>query len=760
MSDKFDFDNFKNIDSSGRDSVPVSELDLEAILRDYGENKQDNKSEIKQSEQQLSQNSCNIENAEVKRPQGISITGTFDAIHSEKAASKTAVLNGDDTAGIDFVRYDSVTEQKELNTDANTADAAEGSDLKNSGEITEQIPAKKFIDTETFESIKNQSKHKKQNPIVEFALGDNEEEDVEGEEIPAIEPTEEIDDYENEEQREDIVAELKRMKSSASFKTLLTFILTCISGLLFAALQTGFSFPGIDIAYDIGVYIPFILSVSAAATLINIVSVFNGIKSIFKFKFVSESFVVLIFIFSTVLDVCYIVLKTPVQECIVFDFIYMLMLLFCINSKRIIANNIYKGFAVVSADGSKMVLDTDQNDELINDIIVDTGCSNDIAYAARSNFISNYISRSFSDYELCNKYSAPGIVLFFLPLAVGLVNYIMLGSFTTCIKSIVGIFTAVTPLLQGMNFAVSVYTNGKKVRKNGGTIVGTDSCFDLNDVQTVVIDDSDIFTAALNGIRFYGDYNADDMILYLNSLYSVAGGPLKTLFGNMLSEDIKKLPRIDDIYFHENMGYSSLINSKVFLAGNKELMEHFGIEIDYADFETIYKQKSKHILFTAYDGRLSGVFLLSYSLAYGVSRAFKTYEKDQVCVVIAQHDQNINSDTLFYHYETNEKLLFKIMNFGNAQKCIQKFKTSNNSPSQVVSRTGILGLSYGLHGCKSIKFALSAAKVIKIISAVIAACLMTFLAFFSGMTAALPLQILAYHILWAVPAMFVSVFSK
>ena len=593
-----------------------------------------------------------------------------------------------------------------------------------------------------------------------FALGDNEEEDVEGEEISIPEPTEEIDDYENEEEREDIAAELKRLKSSASFKTLLTFIFACLSGVLFAALRSGFSLPGIDIAYDIGVYIPFILGVSVVATLINAVSIINGIKSIFKLKFISESFLVLIFVFSSILDICYIVLKTPAQECIVFDFLYVLMLMFCINSKRIITNNIYKSFSVVSADGSKMVMDNDQNDEFINDIIVDTGCSNDIAYAARSNFISNYISRSFTDYDLCNKFSAPGRILFILPLVAALINYFVLGSFTTCIKTLVGILMAVTPLLQGTNFAVSVYTNGKKSRKNGGAIVGVDSCFELNDVQTVVIDDSDIFTAALNGIRFYGDSNADDMILYLNSLYSVTGGPLKALFGNMLSEDIKKLPRIDDIYYHDNMGYSSLINSKIFLAGNKELMEHFGIEIDDGDFETIYKQKSKHILFTAYNGKLCGVFLISYSLSYGVSRAFEAYEKDQVCVVIAQHDQNINYETLFYHYATEEKLLFKIMNFGNAQKCIQKFKTSNTTPSQVVSRTGILGLAYALHGCKSIKFALSAAKVIKIISSVIALGLMTFLAFFSGMTAALPLQILAYHILWAVPSMFVSVFSK
>lgn len=738
MSDKLNFDSLKEMMDSEYTSASDSDFDLESILRDFGE---ENEASVPSDE--YTEAVTDIDDVEIKKPEGMSVTGAFESIRAEKSAKAEPDIRFED--------HSAPMVEK----------TAAKSDIKpESHEIYDEIPQEKFFDTDTFNSIKEQHSVHDQRPLVSFAKGDGEEEDVEGEEIPVWEPTEEIDDYENEEEKEDVAAELKRIKASASFRSVFTFILMCLSGALYAALSAGFSVPGFDIGYDIFIYVPIMLAVSLTATVINAVSLWNGFINIFKLKCSSDSFLSLIFIFSSLLDICYICLKTPAKECIVFDFLYVAMLFFSINSKRIIAGNICRNFAVVSSDDAKMILDNRQNDELINDIIVDTGCSNDIAYAAKSSFVSDFIQRSFSDFDICSKHSAPGIIFLLFPIIAAAVNYFIIGSFTTSLKFAAGALCAVTPFLQGMNFAVSLSFNSKKTRKNGGVIVGAQSCGELNDIQTVVVDDSDVFSVALNGIRFYGDSTADKIILYLNSLYRVTGGPLKTLFGGMLSDDIKTLPRIDDIYYHESMGYSSLIDSKVFVAGNKRLMEHFGIEIDDEDFEIVYRQKSKHVLFAAYDGKLAGVFLLSYSLKSGVKRAFEVCEKDQLCVVIAEHDENTNPETLFYHYNTSDKLLFKILNFGNAQRCVQKLRLMDKTPSLVASRSGICGLAYALHGCKSVKFAVSAGRVIKLISSVIAAGLVTFLAFFSGMSSLFPLQVLVYQLLWSLPVMFVSFFSK
>ena len=87
MSDKFDFDDFKNIDALGCDGDTVSDIDLETILRDYGEKKEDENIENPQYVQDDKKQPQSIDNVEIVKPQGISITGAFEAIHSEKYAA-------------------------------------------------------------------------------------------------------------------------------------------------------------------------------------------------------------------------------------------------------------------------------------------------------------------------------------------------------------------------------------------------------------------------------------------------------------------------------------------------------------------------------------------------------------------------------------------------------------------------------------------------------------------------------------------------
>ncbi len=726
MENQFDWNELFN--SVNTDTEKNDEYELESILKDYGD---DADADLPENE--------NIEDAVIEKPGDVMISSVFDEIRSKK----------------DMPASDAPEKIAKPETEPEPKPAEKPEEVIK--EIKDDDAPKRFFDTETFNSIKDE---KNRGPIADFASGKGEEQDNDTAETPVSpEPAEEIDDYEQEEDKEAVVAELRRLVSSASIRCILTFILMCLSCALFAAHITGFRLPGVDIGYDTMLYRPLMLAVSVITVIVNIGSIWDGITRLFKLKCSSESFLALIFAFSTALDICYFVLHTDSADCIMFDPIFVISAFFCIASKRLIAKNIYKNFSIVSSECEKMIIDNRQNDELINDIIVDTGCGSDIVYAGRSGFVSGFIDKSFSDFDLCAKYTGPSIILLILALAAAVVNCIMLSSFTTSLKLMTAALCAVTPLFQGLNFTYALYSNGKRVRKSGGAIIGAESCLELHDVQTVVVDDSDLFSVSLNGIRFYDDLTADKTILYLNSLYSVAGGPLRPLFSNMLNEDMT-LPRIDDIYYHDGMGYSSLIDSKVFLAGNRQLMEHFGVEINDKEFEMIYRQKSRSILFAAYDGRLCGVFLLTYSLLPGVKRAFDRCAKDQMFVVIAEHDENINSDTLFDRYETKDGYLFKILNFGNAQRCVQKLVLREKSQSLIASRTGLNGLIYALHGCKSIKFSLSAGRVIRMISSIIALPIIVFLGFVSGLTPELTMQILAYHLLWAIPSLFVSLFSK
>ena len=747
MSDKFDLDSLKDLINTSSSEGEKSSFSLDDIMNDYGKEKKSVDDAVVNilSEKQsvVTVEETVVDDFEIKKPEGYSLTGAFEAIRSAKKESN------------DFVPPVEQDNKEAEDKDSICENESEGK------EIIVDIEKKRFFDTETFNSIKEKSTSDVRETIVSFANGESDEEDNDEDEefFKPHEPTEEIDDFENQEDREDIISELKKMNASASLVMTFTFVLTVISGLLFAVCQSWIKIPSIDFSSDYKLYTTIISVITVVATLININTIKNGIKSIIKLNRSSDSFLVLIFISDILLNVTYLFSSEKSTNTIVlFDFIYLLLLLLNIYSKKLIAKTVYKNFVIASADGAKTVVNMPGSEEAVNDIMLETGCSDDIVYASKTELVSDFISKSFKDFDFSD--GILNTVLAFIIIAMSVVNFFIKGSLYNALIYAVSAFCVTVPIIYSLSFAINLFVNSNKTRRQGGVIVGTESAQKLKDVQTFIVDDADVFNVSLNGIRLYGDSLIDDAILYLNALYNRVGGPLKRLFHDMLSDDILSLPRIDEIYYHDTMGYSGLIHSKVFIVGNKKLMDHFGVEVDDSEYEIIYQQKSKHVLFVAYDGKLMGVFLLSYFLSPGVSKAFRVCEKNQIAVCIAERDAGVNEKTLFNVYQPKEKILFNIISFRTARKCFDKFEVSNKMPSLLISNTGIKGLATSLHCCKTMSFAHKTNNIISVIASVIAVPLVTFLLFLSEPTSVLSTQVLAYHALWMIPALFVSLFSK
>lgn len=756
MSDNFNLDDIMNFDTSKYEVNKKPDVDIDRILKDFKvsennaeKNSSDNSLNFKIDSEPESKAKTIVDD-EIVKPKGVSLTGAFEAIRNEKNEKK--MNDSADDEPEQNVLSNSEINEPQISEDI-TVPASE------SHEITADVGKKRFFNTETFNSIKKESRENYNNPITSFAKGDDEEDDGKEEYFKPIDPTEEIDDYDSAEDREAILSDLKKMFSTASFKSFVTFVLLCLSGFLFYSLVTGLKLPALDPINDRKSFVSIIFGISVLTSLLNINSIVAGFVGLFKLKCIPETFISIIFVLNTIVNIFNLVHETN-GVYVLFDFVYMLLLFFNIYSKGIMAKNILKNFRIVSSDSPKMVVNKSQNEILLNDVLLETGSTGDIVYATKSKFVTDFIHKSFKDFDLCHKNTMFNTIFFFIILIAGFVYYYTTRDiYNTCVY-LTGAFCCFTPLLQAYSFAVPVFNNSKNARKNGGVIVGSSSSFELADAQTVIVDDSDVFNVTLNGIRLYGDSSVDEAILYLNSLYRTVGGPLKKLFSEMISDDTLSIPRIDEIYYHEKLGYSALIHSKVFVSGNKQLMDHFGIEVDDKDYEVIYQQKSKHVLFVAYDGKLMGVFLLSYSLAHGVKQAFELCEHDQISVAIAERDANINVETLKNNYTPKDISLFKIMNFRTARNCFDKFVTAEKTPSLLTSNTGLKGLISALRGCKHMLFAFKVNRVVKNIASVMGLILVSFLLFFSSPSSLLPVQILVYQLLWSIPVLFVSLFSK
>ena len=745
MDDKFNLDELKDLLSKcENDNSKISVDSLSEELNDFNEIRKTDKNEKVIVGFDVKNNEI-ID--DVVKPDFVSITGTFEAVRSEKNSKKTLDFSENNIE----IAENSVTQQKTKSK---------------SIEIKDEIEQKRYFSTDEFNSIKNKKDNdntpKIKESLISYIKGEEEEDDGEDEYYKPVDPTEEIEDYAKPEEREVVIHDLKKIKTSASWKFILTLIFTIFSGVIYAALQFGFSIPGLVVTSGSKLVLTIAFSLSLIATIVNFNTVFKGLISAFKLKFSFETMIAFAFIFNCILDIMYLIGNVSFDgNYVSFDFVYILFLCFNIYSKKIIAKNILKNFLIASSKGEKMVIDRPKSEEIANDLIRETGFGGDLIYASKSKFVTNFIHNSFQDFEFYDKGYKFNVFCFLAILIISFVIYFTTQDITRSVAYISGAFCVSVPIVYSYAFALIVFSNSNRTRRMGGAIIGSNTSKILQDTETIIVDDGDVFKVELNGVRLSSGVDINDCFKYLVALYNSVGGPLKKLFIDCLGEEVVSVPRADEIYYADGKGHSCLINSKVFVVGNKKMMDHYGIEVDESEYDLIYQHKTKNVLFIAYDRKLLCVFLLSYSLERDVSRALTQFSIDDLNVAMTVRDPNITNDLFENLYKCSDKnFSVKLMNYRTAKSFLSKFDTKSEAPSILLSNTGLKGIASAFHGSKTMLLGVKSMNIIRMVCAIISLIVFTYLLNMSEPSVILPAKMLSFQFLWSLPLLFLSLFSK
>ena len=622
------------------------------------------------------------------------------------------------------------------------------------------------IDEKAFDEIKSSKKH---NAILDFAKGADEEDDDEAELLQNSRQSqpepEEIDDYEGPGDREEILADLKRTYFNVSLKSILLLILSLLSA---ALLVFRFLLPQDSSFVYSYVNSPRVfVVVNLALTLITVFLCFgalwDGLIKLFTAKCTPDTYLALQAITVIGLDLLYIIRPAVFEgfSFAVFDFIFIFVMFCNLRGKRMILNNIKKNFVIAAADGEKNVLRRPRDDELTNDLIIETGRGDDIVYNTKCSVVTGIIENSYMDFKADKPtYTVSfAAVIITLVLAAGL--YFLRSSFTLVLLFLTAAFAISSSFFGVLHFAIPICKAGKKARKQGAVIVGSSKVDEFEDEQLLIVDESDIFHVALNGIKVMGNYKIDEAIINISAIFNRVGGPLKKIFMDMLENDQGLLPRVDDLYYHDSLGYSCLINSKIFLVGNSGLMKHFGIETEQASvLDNVFEDQAKSVLFAAYNGKLVAVFILSYSIDDWQQNALAICQKEDISIALAEHDFNIDSSMLKKLVGEGYEQFISILSYKTSTGCFKRLAYTERQPAVLVSTTGLKGIVSVLSIYKRLGFALKSQRVVKILSSFIGIGLISFITFTSTPGASIVLHILIYQLIWSALLYFISVITK
>mgnify|MGYP003302398972 CR=1 FL=1 len=621
------------------------------------------------------------------------------------------------------------------------------------------------VDESLFDQIKNGKSDAEslsnKSAIRRFLDGEEDENDEDEEYVGNLRSNgkelQDIVDFENEDERDEIYRDLKNTVGKMAIKTLAFFCIAAVSIYLYIAQFYPVLFGGEvnGIFYNIA-----LLLVDVSCLFLSFGIFVSGLKRLLRGRADTDTLLALLTISLFVVRIAELIRPEFIPHVIVLEPMLAIGLFFNVRAKKKIASNIKNNFKLASMREYKLTVSTPSSCEAINDLILETGEGGGAMFAHKTKLLSRYIDHSYSDFSYDEKFTRYFFVSIILIIA-GAVAVSQLGTLGEALLFPAAALALSVPFFSRYYFALSILVNGKKIRKKGGVLTSAASAKALEDSDLMVISEEDFLEndgVLLQGVKAIGNLQIDDLITNIAALFNCIGTPLKPLFLKMIDQRTVSLPRVDDIYYHEGLGYSCLIHSKLFLIGNKVLMEQFNVEFP-SELLNLKLKESHFPVYVAYHKSAEGIFIVSYERSKRTAEAIDLIEKECVSVGLVSNNFLFNLDMLKRLYPSIQLNLFHLISPKTGMECKDFLERQEKSADLLASISGPKGLVACLYGASKLLTALKINTVIRVVYPLISIALMFFIAL-AGYSANTALQILAFQAIWFVPVWIVCAFCK
>lgn len=270
------------------------------------------------------------------------------------------------------------------------------------------------------------------------------------------------------------------------------------------------------------------------------------------------------------------------------------------------------------------------------------------------------------------------------------------------------------------------------------------------------IQDEDLFpanTTKLNGVKFYGNRNSDDVIAYTTALISVAGGGLVNLFQKLLeSRNGAKYP-VADFRDYGVGGIGGKVNGCAVLMGTMDFLQDMGIHIPEG---TMVNQA----VYAAIDGELCAVYAISYAkMRSAAAGIISLCGNRKLTPVMAGRDFMLTESLLRAKFSVNtRRIVFPDVEIRAALSQIQP---DDSMPTlALATRDELAAYAYAVSGARALSLATKLGVAIHLVGGILGLLIMAALAYLGSTELLTPTHVLLYQLVWIVPGLLVTEWAR
>ncbi len=295
----------------------------------------------------------------------------------------------------------------------------------------------------------------------------------------------------------------------------------------------------------------------------------------------------------------------------------------------------------------------------------------------------------------------------------------------------------------------------RRLHKAGTVLCGWKGAWEMAGSAVFPIDHNDLFPAGsvkMNGVKFFGQRQPDEIIAYAAALIRADNGTLEPLFTHLLDS------RNGIHYEFENFnrydgGIGAEINQEPVLVGTLEFLKDMGVEVPAG-------LRISQAVCVAVDGELCGLFAVTYEKDRVAAAGLSTlcnYRK--LRPVMLTGDFMMTDDFIRSSFGVNtRKILFPQEDIGRQMQALKP--DEETTASALVTKEGLASFAYAVTGARSLKTAVTLGIVIHLIGGILGMLMMLVLAYLGQMALLTPANLFLYELIWMIPGLLVSEWTR
>lgn len=260
-------------------------------------------------------------------------------------------------------------------------------------------------------------------------------------------------------------------------------------------------------------------------------------------------------------------------------------------------------------------------------------------------------------------------------------------------------------------------------------------------------------TTKMNGVKFYGDRNPDQVVAYGAALIAADGGGLEPLFNQLLESRSGLHYEVDELRCYGGGGIGGVINEEPVLMGVRSFMQDMGVDMPEGT-------KVNQAVYMAIDGELCAVFALTYVRNKGAAAGLATLCGYRgLTPALVTGDFMLTESFLRSQFGVNTRRIAFPQRADRAELAARQ--PEEEAPALAMyTKEGLAAKAYAVTGARSLRTASILGLTVHMFGGIAGLAIMLALCLVGRQDLLTPANLLLYQMVWMVPGLLISEWTR